>query len=112
MNLTERFTCRECGGKMLLTESGLFLLCENFCGKLHPIPKARELPLAERINSRKFRIEGRRGEWKYVPYAHKEALTKPPESGTVVARVATRVGAQARVFRECGDGRGKAVGGA
>lgn len=70
----------------MLKTSDDFFVCEHGCGRLRLAPIMSDLPLARRVNTRKWQIDGYVGRWKYAVGQHKNALGRSPGRGVVVAQ--------------------------
>lgn len=98
------WTCPHCGGDLRKCDTFLCctgLRCPGFLrGTVLEAPIAADLPLAERLDYKRFRIADTWGEWEYAVGAHKKALDKKPGSGIVLARVNTGKKVRVRAFRK------------
>jgi len=83
------WACPICKRAMIKT-SPLYMVCPLGHGKLHCATSEADLPLATRIDYKRFTIEGHSGWWQYQPKAHGRALHYCPAEGIVVAAVQLR----------------------
>jgi hypothetical protein len=82
------WTCKLCGAMMIKT-SDRYRTCRNGCGGLVPLWGIKDLPLAVRIDYKRFEIAKLDGVWEYVPHAHKGCQSRAPEPRHIVAKIRT-----------------------
>lgn len=95
------WTCPFCGADLVKDDT--FLHCPNwydFLLIIREAPIAADLPLAERLDYKRFLIADTWGEWEYAVGAHKKALDKMPGPGIMLARVNTGKKVGVRAFRQ------------
>jgi hypothetical protein len=81
--------CPACGEVMLNSSCGRFMVCMRCWAPMCMAWGIKDLPLATRIDYKRFTIDGEPGYWKYVPWTHDGCLSRAPEPGYIVARVRT-----------------------
>lgn len=97
--MTEKdWICPKCGYEMRLKNS--FLSCDSLECPVRFAPTISSLPRAVKIGWRKYAIEGRIGCWVYAVGQHKDALTRRPLPGVVVAVVSINRLLHVRAFRK------------
>jgi hypothetical protein len=89
----EHWKCPGCGTAMEDNRNG-YMLCPKGHAKLRPLWGVNDLQLAKRVDYKRFIIGGVVSinniiqYWEYVPHAHEGCLSRAPEPGTIVAKVA------------------------
>jgi hypothetical protein len=79
--------CKTCG--MVMERNGRYLCCPFNMGhgKLIPAWGISDLPLAIKIDYKRYQIHGEEGFWEYVPHAHKDAMKIAPDPRVIIAKV-------------------------
>jgi hypothetical protein len=97
------WVCVRCWSMMRSTRNG-HMICRNLrcTARMRRLWAVKDLPLARRVDYRRFTIADCGGYWEYVPHAHRGSLTRPPAEGHVVAKVG-RWASHKRpmTFRQC-----------
>ncbi len=102
---TSDWACPKCGNPMVKI-SDRYITC--LCGqaRLFSAWGTLDLPIAKRLNRKRFEIDGESGQWEYVPHAHKNAMNHCPALGVVVALVVGKR-VSVRAFRQAKPPRKK-----
>ena len=79
--------CPECWDVMTSSQCGRFMVCVRCWAPMKMRWAVKDLPLARRVDYKRFMIVNHYGYYEYVPHAHKGCMGRAPEAETVVARV-------------------------